>query len=51
MVLQEARAISTVWALGNDEAVRVAITRALDIARSLGDAPSRLRLLAGLHIF
>jgi predicted ATPase/DNA-binding winged helix-turn-helix (wHTH) protein len=51
MVLQEAQAISSTWTLWNDDSARAAMTRALDIAQSLSDTSSRLRLIAGLHIF
>jgi predicted ATPase/DNA-binding winged helix-turn-helix (wHTH) protein len=51
MVLQEARAISSTWTLGNGDGVHAAIARALEIAQSLGDTARRLRLLVGLHIF
>jgi predicted ATPase/DNA-binding winged helix-turn-helix (wHTH) protein len=51
LVLQEARAISATWTLGNGDGVRAAITRALAIAHSLGQTEHRLRLLIGLHIF
>jgi predicted ATPase len=51
MVLQEAVAISSTWTRGNGDDVRAAITRALEIAHSCGDTSTRLRLLAGLHMF
>jgi predicted ATPase len=51
LVLQEARAISSTWTLGNGDGVRAAITRAIEIADSLGETSRRLRLLVGLHIF
>ncbi len=50
MVLQEARAISAVWARGNDDEVRAAITRGLAIARERGDQADILRLLVGTHL-
>jgi predicted ATPase/DNA-binding winged helix-turn-helix (wHTH) protein len=50
MVLQEALAISATWGLANHESARAALTRAIGIAQRLGDTPSRLRLLVGLHI-
>ena len=51
MVLQEAVAISSTWTRGNGDDVRAAITRALEIAHNRGDTSTRLRLLAGLHMF
>lgn len=51
LILQEALATSAIWALANHEEARGALTRAVEIARHLGDAPRRLRLLVGLHIF
>jgi predicted ATPase/DNA-binding winged helix-turn-helix (wHTH) protein len=51
MVLLEARAISSTWALGNGNGVRGAITRAIEIAQSLGETSHRLRLLVGMHVF
>lgn len=51
MVLQEAVAVSATWTGGNGDDVRAAIRRALEIAHSRDDTPTRLRLLAGLHMF
>jgi predicted ATPase/DNA-binding winged helix-turn-helix (wHTH) protein len=51
MVLQEAVAVSATWTRGNGDEVRAAIMRALTIAQSRGDTSTRLRLLAGLHMF
>lgn len=51
MVLQEAVAVSSVWTRGNGDDVRAAIMRALEVAHSRSDTATRLRLLAGLHIF
>ncbi len=51
MVLQEAVAVSSTWTRGNGDDVRAAIMRALEIAQSRGDTATRLRLLAGLHMF
>jgi len=51
MVLQEAVAASSTWTGGNGDDVRAAITRALEIAHSRSDTSTRLRLLAGLHMF
>jgi len=50
MVLQEAVAVSSTWTRGNGDDVRAAIMRALEIAHSLSDTSTRLRLLAGLHM-
>ncbi len=51
MVLQEAVAVSSTWTRGNGDDVRAAITRALEIALSRNDTSTRLRLLAGFHMF
>ncbi len=51
MVLQEAVAVSSTWTRGNGDDVRAAIMRALEIAESRSDTSTRLRLLAGLHMF
>jgi predicted ATPase len=51
MVLQEALAVSSTWTRGNGDDVRAAIMRALEIAQSRADTATRLRLLAGLHMF
>jgi predicted ATPase/DNA-binding winged helix-turn-helix (wHTH) protein len=51
MILQEAVAISSTWIRANNDDVRAAIMRALEIAHSRGDMSTRLRLLAGLHMF
>jgi hypothetical protein len=51
MVLQEAVAVSATWTRGNGDDVRAAITRALEVAHTHGDTPTRMRLLAGLHMF
>ena len=51
LVLQEARAISSTWTLGNGDLVRAAITRALRIADNLPETSYRLRLMVGLHVF
>jgi predicted ATPase len=50
MVLQEARAISAIWARGNGDEVRTAITRGLEIARERGDPADILRLLFATHL-
>jgi len=50
MVLQEARAISAIWARGNADEVRTAITRGLEIARERGDSADILRLLFATHL-
>jgi predicted ATPase/DNA-binding winged helix-turn-helix (wHTH) protein len=51
MVLQEARAISSTWTLGDGGGALAAITRALEIASTMGETTRRLRLLVGSHIF
>jgi predicted ATPase/DNA-binding winged helix-turn-helix (wHTH) protein len=51
LVLQEARAISSMWTQGNGDDVRLAILRGLEIAQRLGATVHRLRLLTGLHTF
>jgi predicted ATPase/DNA-binding winged helix-turn-helix (wHTH) protein len=51
MVLQEALAVSSTWTRGNGEDVRAAIMRALEIAHNRNDTSTRLRLLAGHHLF
>ena len=51
MVLQEAVAVSATWTRGNGDDVRAAIMRALEVAHTRGDTSTRLRLLAGLHMF
>lgn len=51
LVLLEARAISSTWALGNSIGVRAGIARALEIARNLGETSRRLRLLVAMHVF
>ena len=51
MALQEALAVSSTWTRGNTEDLRAAIIRALEIANSRSDVSTRLRLLAGLHMF
>jgi hypothetical protein len=51
MALQEAVGVSSTWTRGNGDDVRAAIMRALEIAHSRGDTSTRLRLLAGLHMF
>jgi predicted ATPase/DNA-binding winged helix-turn-helix (wHTH) protein len=51
MVLQEARAITSMWTRGNGEDVREAIARGLTIAEELGETAHHLRLLVGRHMF
>jgi predicted ATPase/DNA-binding winged helix-turn-helix (wHTH) protein len=51
MVLREAVAVSSTWTGGNGDDVRGTIMRALEIAQGRGDTSTRLRLLAGLHLF
>jgi predicted ATPase/DNA-binding winged helix-turn-helix (wHTH) protein len=50
MVLQQARAISAVWARGKGDDVRAAIARGLEIARERGDPADILRLLMATHL-
>lgn len=51
LVLQEARAISS-WLTGvNDDYVRVAFARGIEIAQRFGETAIRFRLLAGLQTF
>jgi len=49
--LQEAWAISSMFAIGNGSTVLAAIERGLDLAREVGSLPHELRLLAGLNVF
>lgn len=51
MVLQEARAITSMWTRGNGDDVREAIARGLGIAERLGETAHHLRLLVGMHMF
>jgi predicted ATPase/DNA-binding winged helix-turn-helix (wHTH) protein len=51
MVLQSALAISAMFTRGNDEGVKVAIERALTLARSLDDLEHQLELLGGMNVF
>jgi predicted ATPase/DNA-binding winged helix-turn-helix (wHTH) protein len=51
LVLQEARAIASMWTRGNSNDVRLAILRGLEIAQRLGATVHRLRLLTGLHTY
>jgi predicted ATPase/DNA-binding winged helix-turn-helix (wHTH) protein len=51
LVLQEARAISSMWTRGNGDDVRAAILRGLEIAQRLGATVHLLRLLTGLHTY
>ena len=51
MPLLEARAISSTWTLGNHTDARASIRRALEIGRTLGETPQRLRLLVVTHVF
>jgi predicted ATPase/DNA-binding winged helix-turn-helix (wHTH) protein len=50
MTLQEALATSLMFTRGNGEDVRIAITRGLKLAETLGDHPYQLRFRAGLMI-
>lgn len=49
--LQEARAISTMFTLGNSAEVRASIMRGLDLATKLSDRRRQLTLSAGLNIY
>jgi predicted ATPase/DNA-binding winged helix-turn-helix (wHTH) protein len=51
MELQETLAISSMFTIGNSNAVLSAIKRGLELARRLGSVLHEFRLLAGLHIF
>jgi predicted ATPase/DNA-binding winged helix-turn-helix (wHTH) protein len=51
LVLQEALAISSTWTLGNSRSVGTALSRALEIADTLGETSIRLRLLVGMHVY
>jgi predicted ATPase/DNA-binding winged helix-turn-helix (wHTH) protein len=51
MDLQAALGLSLMFTRGNSETVRLALTRALELAEVLEDLPSQLRLLGRLHIF
>ena len=51
MILQEALALSTVFARGPSDPVRAAIERGLALAEAFQDPARQLRLLAGLSIF
>ena len=49
--LQAGLGLSLMFTRGNDEAVEIALRRALNLANSLGDRWNELRLLGRLHIF
>ncbi|WP_245286743.1 AAA family ATPase [Bradyrhizobium sp. ARR65] len=49
--LQEALALCRMYMMGNEDQVGETITRALDIAVSLGERDSELHLLAGYNLF
>ena len=49
--LVEARAICSMFTMGNDPAVRDAIEHGLRLAQAIGDDVRQLNLLAGLNIF
>ena len=51
MVLQEARALSTMLTKGNNDQVRAAFERALELAEAFHDHARQLRLLVGLNLF
>jgi predicted ATPase/DNA-binding winged helix-turn-helix (wHTH) protein len=51
MILQEGLALSWMFTRGNTPEVRAAIERGLALAKTFGDRPRQLQLLAGLNIF
>ncbi|MCP3386807.1 winged helix-turn-helix domain-containing protein [Bradyrhizobium sp. CCGUVB4N] len=51
MHLQAALGLTLMFTRGGSEAARNALTRALAIAETLGDAPNQLQLLGRMHIF
>jgi len=51
MHLQAALGLTLMFTRGGSEAARGALTRALAIADTLGDAPNQLQLLGRMHIF
>jgi predicted ATPase len=51
MVLQQGRAIASMFMAGNSGAMLTAVERALALARDLGDRRQELRMLAGLHFY
>jgi predicted ATPase/DNA-binding winged helix-turn-helix (wHTH) protein len=51
LVLQEALAISSHYALGGGSEVTAAIERGLELGDALGDHRSQLRMLSGLNLF
>jgi predicted ATPase/DNA-binding winged helix-turn-helix (wHTH) protein len=51
MHLQAALGLTLMFTRGGSEAARGALTRALAIAETLGDAPNQLQLLGRMHIF
>jgi tetratricopeptide (TPR) repeat protein len=51
MHLQAALGLTLMFTRGGSDAARGALTRALAIASSLGDAPNQLQLLGRMHIF
>jgi predicted ATPase len=51
MHLQAALGLTLMFTRGGSEAARSALTRALAIAETLGDAPNQLQLLGRMHIF
>lgn len=51
MHLQAALGLTLMFTRGGSEAARNALTRALAIAKALGDAPNQLQLLGRMHIF
>ncbi|MBC9880837.1 AAA family ATPase [Bradyrhizobium sp. INPA01-394B] len=51
MHLQAALGLTLMFTRGGSDAARSALTRALAIAETLGDAPNQLQLLGRMHIF
>src|SRR5262249_19139928 len=51
MVLQEARALSTMLTKGNSDQVHAAFDRSLELAEAFSDRARQLRLLVGLNLF
>ncbi|MDN5003246.1 ATP-binding protein [Bradyrhizobium sp. GCM10027634] len=51
MHLQAALGLTSMFTHGGSDAARSALTRALAIAETLGDAPNQLQLLGRMHIF
>jgi predicted ATPase/DNA-binding winged helix-turn-helix (wHTH) protein len=51
MILQEARALSSMFTKGNADEVRAAVERGIALAETFEDRDHQLQLLAGLNIF